>query len=188
MFKPIEKYDNKYKINESGIILNKKNHVIKPAQSEPGYLRVALEKYDENGKLISRTNECVHRLVAQAFIPNPDNLPVVMHLDNDKMNNHVSNLQWGTYQDNTQQAVDDEIFGTKSDYRTVYELYNEDTSVFCYGGQGLEYKTGYPAKTAVGYATKLGQKIGDGPYKGYKVRATGQMVRIIHPISFNRKK
>jgi len=41
-----------------------------------------------------------HRLVAQAFIPNPDNYPVVMHLDDDKVNNHVENLRWGTQKDN----------------------------------------------------------------------------------------
>ena len=47
-----------------------------------------------------RTYTSIHRLVAQAFIPNPDNLPVVMHLDDNPRNNHVSNLQWGTQRDN----------------------------------------------------------------------------------------
>ena len=42
----------------------------------------------------------VHRLVAQYFIPNPNNLPVVRHLDGDKENNDVSNLAWGTHSDN----------------------------------------------------------------------------------------
>ena len=83
MFKTLDDYP-KYKINESGIIVNKKNHIIKPAQSNSGYLRVALEKYDENGKLISRANESVHRLVAKTFIQNQEDFQVVMHLDNDK--------------------------------------------------------------------------------------------------------
>ena len=49
----------------------------------------------------------VHRLVARTFIPNPNNLPVVMHINNKKDDNRVDNLRWGTVQENTQQAYDD---------------------------------------------------------------------------------
>ena len=49
----------------------------------------------------------VHILVAEAFIPNPNNLPVVMHLDNNKENCNVENLKWGTVAENTQAAYDD---------------------------------------------------------------------------------
>ena len=49
----------------------------------------------------------VHILVAEAYIPNPSNLPVVMHLDNNKKNCCVENLKWGTVQENTQQASND---------------------------------------------------------------------------------
>ena len=46
----------------------------------------------------------VHRLVAEAFIPNPDNLPCVDHIDGNKLNNKVENLQWISYSDNTRKA------------------------------------------------------------------------------------
>ena len=48
-----------------------------------------------------------HRLVAEAYLPNEDNLPVVMHLDNDKSNPAVENLKWGTISENTKAAFDD---------------------------------------------------------------------------------
>jgi len=49
----------------------------------------------------------VHRLVAITYIPNPYNLPIVHHIDNNKVNNHVSNLMWETHKGNTQRAYDE---------------------------------------------------------------------------------
>lgn len=48
-----------------------------------------------------------HRLIAYSFISNPDNLPVVNHIDHDKMNNHVDNLEWVTYSYNSQHSYHD---------------------------------------------------------------------------------
>jgi hypothetical protein len=64
-----------------------------------GYNRV---RFYKEGK---PTTKRVHRLVAQAFLPNPDNLPIVMHLDDNPSNNHVSNLRWGTHLDNMQDKM-----------------------------------------------------------------------------------
>lgn len=47
----------------------------------------------------------LNRLVAMVYIPNPNNLPIVMHLDNHIYNNHYKNLKWGTYKENTQQMM-----------------------------------------------------------------------------------
>lgn len=66
-----------------------------------GYLYCGIT-YDEGQK-----QRRVHILVAEAFIPNPNNYPVVMHLDNNKQNCCVENLKWGTAQENTQQAFND---------------------------------------------------------------------------------
>lgn len=71
-----------------------KGRILKPARDENGYLLVVLSR---DGK---RRNFRVHRLVAEAFIPNPENKPEVNHLDENKENNYVSNLEWSTHKDN----------------------------------------------------------------------------------------
>ncbi len=65
-----------------------KGHVFKRCGNGHGYLQVNITV---NGK---RATKSVHRLVAQAFIPNPDNLPQVNHRDCNRKNNGVSNLEW----------------------------------------------------------------------------------------------
>ena len=73
----------RYKSNNGGIQLIKEK-ILKPHNTKKGYLTVQF-----SNKIFK-----VHRLVAQAFIPNPDNLPMVNHLDEDKTNNRVENLEW----------------------------------------------------------------------------------------------
>ena len=95
MFKDVIGYPG-YKVNENSIVINKNSHVMRPALSKTGRLRVALEIYDDDGKLLRRDNKSIYRLSAQAFLPNPDNLPQVNHKDEDKLNNRVDNLEWCT--------------------------------------------------------------------------------------------
>lgn len=70
--------------------------MLKPQPNHNGYLTVCLGR--GNRRLVSR-------LVAIAFIPNPNNLPLVRHLDDNPLNNHVDNLAWGTQVDNMQDCV-----------------------------------------------------------------------------------
>lgn len=86
----------RYRVYVDGKIYDKlKGKFLKPRLNNNGYMRVML---------CGRKKYFVHRLVAIAFIPNPNSYKVVMHLDNNKANNHVSNLKWGTYSENTKQA------------------------------------------------------------------------------------
>ena len=88
-------------------------HILIP-QNEKGYLRVNLYK---NGK----QKFCsIHRLVAEAFIPNPNNYPQVNHKDEDKANNKITNLEWCTAQyNNTYGTCKKRMAETQS--KTVYQ-------------------------------------------------------------------
>ena len=79
-----------YAVSNYGTVINiKRDKVLKPGVAG-GYLRVVL---CNNGKM---RNHLIHRLVALAFISNPDNLPEVNHKDENKTNNCVWNLEWCT--------------------------------------------------------------------------------------------
>ena len=67
-----------------------------------GYVYIGIHCAD--GKQRSRR---LHRILAKAYIPNPNNYPCVMHIDNNKLNYSLDNLRWGTESKNTQQAFDD---------------------------------------------------------------------------------
>lgn len=81
----------RYEISRNGCVRNMETgKTLKPTLNTGGYPSVTL---CSNAK---RRNRTVHRLVAEAFIPNPRNLPEVNHLDENKANNSVSNLEWVT--------------------------------------------------------------------------------------------
>ena len=86
-----------YEITTNGKIFNKRfGRYLKPQLNNKGYSRVCL-----CGKFYF-----VHRLVAEKYIPNPNNLPQVNHKDGDKTNNSVDNLEWVSNQDNRKHAIE----------------------------------------------------------------------------------
>lgn len=99
-FKMIPGYNN-YLISENGEVYSiKSKKYIKPRINENNYLIIDLYKNN-----IRKTYK-LHRLVAQAFLDNPDNLPQVNHKDCNKLNNNISNLEWCTASQNTKHAWD----------------------------------------------------------------------------------
>jgi hypothetical protein len=85
-------------------VLNRRGNYQEPRQVKPwktlaGYYQV----YFSRGKI--RRVISIHRLVALLYIPNPDNLPQVNHIDGDKMNNKVTNLEWCSPKQNIKSAV-----------------------------------------------------------------------------------
>lgn len=96
IYKDIEGYEGKYQITTWGRVYSvDSERFIKPCENEKGYLRIDLK--DARGK---RKHHKVHRLVANAFIPNYDNKPQVNHKDGNKANNSVTNLEWVTDKEN----------------------------------------------------------------------------------------
>lgn len=109
MWKDIEGFEDTYKISDSGEIWSKdrlcidskgrkrfrKGQKLNPDIASNGYYRITLAK---NGK---KKQKYLHRLLAEYFVPNPNNLPQVNHKDGNKTNCNLKNLEWVTVKENT---------------------------------------------------------------------------------------
>lgn len=91
IWKDIPEFEDGYMISNLGRVYSKYTKKIRKTQFSRGYESITLKR--------DRKQHClfVHRLVAQTFLPNPNNLPIVNHKDENPMNNCVDNLEWCTY-------------------------------------------------------------------------------------------
>ena len=111
-FKKIDGYDN-YEISNLGNVRNTDTgRVFKPCKNRDGYLHVCLSK---NG---TQKDFRIHRLIALYFIPNPDNLREIDHIDRNKTNNSISNLRWISKSNNLRNRPKKQ--NTSSKYMGVY--------------------------------------------------------------------
>ena len=106
-FKIIDNYRD-YTVSDRGNVISLKgeftSRTLKQQDNGKGYLGVGLS---DNGKT---TRFLVHRLVAEAFISNDNGLPEVNHIDENKSNNNVENLEWSTHKDNISHSCDREFY------------------------------------------------------------------------------
>lgn len=110
-WKPVINFEDRYEVSSFGLIRSipflknsRNNHgeysfmekggILKPSKTKDNYFFVSLcrDKYEKRVR--------VHRLVAEHFLLNPDNLPQINHIDGNKQNNHISNLEWCSAQHN----------------------------------------------------------------------------------------
>lgn len=103
IWKDIEGYEGLYQVSNFGRVKRvTTGRILKGGKDRGGYLRITLCK---NGVTSTKT---IHRLVAQAFIPNPENKPEVNHIDENKTNNNVLNLDWMTAKENINHGTHNE--------------------------------------------------------------------------------
>ena len=123
IYKDIEGYEGLYKISNQGRVLslgngnsnNSKERILKPLKHKNGYLKVILSK---QGKI---KNYLIHRLVCEAFLPNPNNLSEINHRDEDKTNNFIQNLEWCTREYNSN-------YGTRTERTRLLNTNHPNTS------------------------------------------------------------
>ena len=112
-WKDIPNYEGLYQVSNLGRVkrlesavwngykyVSKKEHILKPHTNTHGYPSVILCK---NGK--HHKNHRVHRLVAQAFIPNPQNKPYIDHINTIRNDNRIENLRWATREENDHNPI-----------------------------------------------------------------------------------
>lgn len=119
VWKDIQGFEGLYEVSNFGNVRSLKYGKIKylkPADDGNGYYFVNLSK---NGIV---KNFKIHRLVANAFIPNPNNLPQINHKDEDKTNNKANNLEWCNNQYNTRYSNSKQVMGISENGRKTILL------------------------------------------------------------------
>ena len=130
-WKDINGYENLYQVSNFGNVVSLGNHTIKNQYSgKKIYLKYKIDKYGYYAVTIRKNGipktTTVHRLVAQAFISNPNNLPCINHKDENKTNNRVDNLEWCTIKYNNNYGTHyDRMAEAKSKMVFQYSLNGE---------------------------------------------------------------
>lgn len=136
---PIAGYEGRYEVSSYGRIKsicafkNLTREIFSFGSVEPhGYRIITLTLNGEKRRFY------IHRLVALAFIPNPDNLPCINHIDENKGNNHIENLEWCTYKYNSN-------YGTCTERRSA----KRRMEICCFTENGTLVKTYNSMREAV---------------------------------------
>ena len=163
-WKPISETNGEYLVSDTGLVFSAKSgKLLKQTLSSAGYYRVQLW-INGQGKHCA-----VHRLVADAFVPNPNKYPVINHKDENKLNNRATNLEWCTYQYNVnygsciEKRISNRRYETGKDHVRSKAVYQ-----FSLDGQFIaEYESCHLAGIETGLNYKSIQKARSGQLKTF---------------------
>ena len=159
VWKDIGGYEGIYQISNMGRVRNNRNKILKPNESQHGYLKIELHKKS------NRRTVHIHRLVALAFIDNPHNYTEVNHIDEDKHNNISSNLEWVSRIYNTN-------YGNRPRKTGRYAKLHNGNTVYQYDRNNVllnEFRSLRAAEKRTGFCRQIISKHLDTgvPYKGF---------------------
>lgn len=159
----VKGYEGLYAISSHGVVANSKGQVKSPKIDKDGYYKVWLSKNSKKRPYF------IHRLVALHFISNPEGKPVVNHVDGDKQNNDMSNLEWATRSENDLHAFKlglrtptcggtskrIEQYDLEGNLIRTYKSLSEAARDNGYTIQNISYCINGKTKTAYGYVWKF---------------------------------
>ena len=169
MVKDIPGYEGIYQISDnSEIIIIKTNTIKKCWINNKGYKCVDLSKDGKTKHML------LHRLMTEAFVPNPNNYPIVLHKDNNKTNTDPDNLSRGTYSENNSQAIKDGLNSVpwpdnKKDFIITDDTGKSITPFYYHGLDTVVDLIGYGNSQVAHNLVHRHDRIKEGFYKGYYV-------------------
>lgn len=115
IWKDVGGYEGLYQVSSTGNVM-RNNRLLTPYVGTDKYYYVSLSKQSKVTKFK------VHRIVAQAFIPNPENKPTIDHINRDRLDNRVENLRWATYKEQriNQTSGEVPVYLISKDYTDLY--------------------------------------------------------------------
>ena len=136
-WKPVVGFEEHYLVSDSGQVWSLYRHrALTPAVDRYGYQKVALWK---GNKAHTKT---VHRLVAQAFVPNPNTLTTVNHINEDKTDNRATNLEWLSVADNDNHGTRNKRMADTKCRLPVEQILSNGTTIRYKGVKDASRKTG----------------------------------------------
>lgn len=138
-----------YKISREGVVSNKYGRTLKGMVDRCGYHEVSITEHSKSKWFF------VHRLVAEAFLPNPDNLPFVNHKNGNKLDNSVENLEWCTRSENALHSFKNGLQTRVSNRYGTFRVLTEEDLNFIRDSKSLGYMTDKDVAEVLGCSREL---------------------------------